>query len=186
MSVLSQFNSNGARRFIKRTVYTSSTGTHTWDTATKVAVVTMLGGGAGGAGGGTSSFYQGGGSSGTTIVYIDTLVFPTATYIVGAGGLGGSGLGTSGGFSQFGPYKQLGGKADVNAVSNAASESSTGGGAGVNGEQLENGHNNGASSLYGLGGQSLGDSATGYGAGGAAGTTSGNGSGGLIIVEEYA
>lgn len=176
----------GGRRFIKRTPYTTGSGTHTWDSATKVAVVTMLGGGAGGAGGGTTSFYQGGGSSGTTIIQIDKTLFPTATYVVGAAGLGGAGLGTDGGFSQFGPYKQLGGNADTNAAGNAASISSKGAGTGVDGEQLSNGHNAGASSLYGTGGQTLGASATGYGAGGAAGTTSGNGTGGLIIVEEYA
>ena len=85
---------------IKRTIYSSGSGTHTFDTATKTFQACGIGGGGGGGAAGTSSTPQasaaaGGGGAGFFDVLL-TLVGTTATYAVGAKGTGSTSA-TSGG-----------------------------------------------------------------------------------------
>ncbi len=110
---------------LAKTTYSSGSGTHTFNTATRYAIVKILGGGAGGGGGNnhsTAGNRVGGGGGGggeyVEVVVIPSLEGASMAYVVGAKGTGGAGTsstsaagsdGTAGGFSSFGPYVAFGG-----------------------------------------------------------------------------
>lgn len=78
----------------KRTVYTSGTGTHTFQSATKTVRLIVVGGGGGGGGSSTGTVSQssaaaGGGGGGTCDVVVTIGANTTLTYTVGASGAGG-------------------------------------------------------------------------------------------------
>ncbi len=194
----------------KRVVtYTSGSGTFTPLEANSWIRVTLVGGGGGGSGGcfnGSYGYYSGlrGGAGGVNVFYF-MAVLPSYSYVVGAGGTGatqvgspGSSSGGSGGFSSFNSMRANGGSGGVcdgsgysvvgtRGASNILSANSAQGTFG--GYFVDEG-----SGLYGTGGANgtsgNGANGTGYGAGGGgsaygSGYKGGDGTGGLIIIEEF-
>lgn len=108
---------------IRRTEYTSGTGTFTPLANGKTARVTMIGGGGGGSGGAGATGLSGSAASGaggnSGFAFFGEVVFNgPVTYVVGAGGAGGAGgvgtagtAGTAGGTTAIGPYVAPGGGA---------------------------------------------------------------------------
>lgn len=170
----------------------------------------MVGGGGGGGGTSAVTGYQGGAGGGAAYVEVFATITPgagnTATYTVGANGVGGavSAAGTTGGSTSFHVYTAAGGTGGVVGTSSTAKY--TLGGAAPSLGHIKVAGSYGASngtatfggdSPLGTGGFQIntgtnGLAGTGYGAGGtsainnaSAGKTGGNGSPGVIIVEEY-
>lgn len=169
---------------LKTTTYTSGTGTYVPLVPGSWVRLTVVGGGAGGSGYNVSGVS---GPGGATVVAWIRLSGPV-DWAIGAGGLGGQPAsamgGGAGGTTHFGAVRAAGGPPPINVTVK-------GGGDGVGGVVTAGGdglaNSRGGNSLYGVGGDYPGGHATGYGAGGGGFTAGqgGNGSGGLIIVEEF-
>lgn len=178
MSALSQFFGS---RPVKTTTYTSGSGTFTPLVSDSWCRVTLVGGGGGGSA-------HGGAGSGTSVLWV-RLSGPQS-YAIGAGGVGGdaaSSFGATGGTTNLGPLRQVGGNGSPWNFAGTGGSGSSGAGLGNAGENGLNGGGRGGNSMYGSGGASGGNSGTGYGSGGGGigAGTGGNGTGGLIIIEEF-
>ena len=194
-------------------IFTSS-GTWTKPSGISKIKVTVVGGGGGG--GGTAQYDSngkgGGGGGGASIKIIDVSAVSSVSVTVGSGGYGGyQDDGSTGGTSSFGAYCSatggIGGGGGSGYVSTeggnggigSSGDINIGGAAGFGG--MNNSYTgNGGSSILGGGAvgkwkdaNQNGNSAQNYGAGGGGATAStfpilsgGNGSQGIVIVEEYA
>lgn len=125
--------------YATKTVYTSGTGTHTFNANCKYWIAfVMAGGGGGGAGTGTlgsgNTTPGGGGGNGGLILVLGRKTTSSVAYSVGAGGAAASspaGSGTDGSDSSLGSMTAKGGKAGTGTTSTAgASTGSHGGKAG--------------------------------------------------------
>lgn len=189
MSTLEQFLGG----VIKRTQYTSGTGTHTFNPACRRVAVTVVAGGGGGTAG-TTGAYGFGGQGGQTIrVEMPVEAFgATAQYVVGAGGAGAA----AGSSSRFGRLVAQGGaigsasnyQGGVLGSSTGVShlpqlEGSVSGGIGTSAPgqliSLSGLGQNGAADGGVLGGTGGGDSVFGTGGTGGAGSAAGTGGDGL-------
>ncbi len=190
MSTLSQFSGVKPLRTV---VYTSGTGTFTPLVSNSWCRVTMLGGGGGGAGRATVDYASAGAASGCAVVWWRC---PGAvTYAVGAAGTGGANTGaqgTAGGTTSLGTLFQPGGSPGVFSATSPTNGGAASASFGMGAASTAGGNSTnpvGGSSPYGAGG-ALGAAGTGNGAGGGGAGTSnntagGNGSGGLLMIEEF-
>jgi len=182
---------------LRVTQYTSST-TWTKGAGTKYVLVYVVGGGGGGA-------TSGGGAGGTAIGFLDVSAVSSVSVTVGSLGSGGdaSTTGGTGGNSSFGTYYYgFGGSGGGASNDNGGSGGGASGGfTNISGQSgsIRMGTNSagspagfGGNSLFGFGGFPLVNgtpTATGHGAGGggrALAGTAGSGTGGLVIVYEFA
>lgn len=127
-----------------KTTYTPGSGTHTFNSATRYARITIVGGGGGGGAGNNHSTAGNrvGGGGGGAGEYVQVIVFPnidgsSLSYTVGSKGTGGTGTsstsaaggnGTAGGLSFMGGYIALGG-----ALGNGGDTAGNGGKGGAGG-----------------------------------------------------
>lgn len=184
--------------------YTSGSGTHTWNTAKRYAMIIIQGAGGGGGGYRTTGESGGGGGAGAiSYCFLDINGLGSTSYSVGAAGsAGGTGAnGTNGGDTTFGSFTAEGGRlgagGDFGGSGGDAGRSNNAG----SGIHFRGGQGQSASvrviavgptfAYYGgLGGNGvLRISGTTYGAGGLGGGNSGGGpgagGGGAIIVYEF-
>jgi hypothetical protein len=193
MSTLSQFTGGAKPKQV--TTYTSGTGNYTPSAPNAWCYVTLVGGGGGGcgAGGGTPGGYGGyGGRAGAVLQRWVQLSGSTA-YAVGAGGTGGGnggGVGNNGGSTTLDSLSAVGGNRggycppqgawpNTGASGIVPGESSSFGSAGCNGISQS------ADNATGFGSGGGGSIQTWNGGSPGSGGTGGNGSGGLIIIEDF-
>lgn len=185
-------------RFLGRTTYTGSSGTHTYNAQTNTAHVRVVGGGGGGGGApGTTSGEAsagGGGSAGEVLDFVASVTGGGGeAYSIGGGGAGGTGGtgGTTGSSSTFigtaaGGSGGLGGTAttgvNVAAGGTTASQQSAGGTGVASGvDVVAVGGPGGSSGYIGGGGAGARHSSAG-GSNGSAGRRFGSGGGGAASV----
>jgi hypothetical protein len=178
----------GTGRLLRVTVFTASD-TWTKGAGTRSIIVEVQGGGAGGQSGGT---WAGGGGGGYAMKRI-TNPSTSETVTIGGGGLGGTGAGidtTFGSLLTGSGGHNLAGAGDNDGGAGVSGDINIKGGRGAAGIATYTGA--GGNSKMGFGGPSAaaaatGFNGTGYGGGGGGGTTTGgNGTGGCVIVWEYA